>query len=139
MLDYDSEDIDGMDDNAGEEQAQSPPHTDRWAATSTYDIYMVDISKDDGEDGGRDRLRTIMLINHRSGGISGAVQNHAVTKKAIPAPEKIILRRTPKTQMPSLNQLPNRKIGRKGRVTPTSRLGMMIRRTAVICHPPKTK
>ena len=39
MLDYDSEDIDGVDDDAGEEQAQGPPHTGRWAATSTYDIY----------------------------------------------------------------------------------------------------
>ena len=69
----------------------------------------------------------------------GAVQNHAVTKKAIPAPEKIILRRTPKTQTPSSNQLPNRKVGRKGRVTPTSQLGTTTQRTTTICHPPKTK
>jgi hypothetical protein len=45
MLDYDSEDIDGMDDDAGEEQAQSPPFTGRWTATSSYDVYMVDTPK----------------------------------------------------------------------------------------------
>ena len=28
MLDYGSEDIDGMDDDAGEEEAQNPPFTD---------------------------------------------------------------------------------------------------------------
>ena len=43
MLDFDSEDIDGMDDDAGEEQ--EPPPTGRWTATSSYDIYMVDTPK----------------------------------------------------------------------------------------------
>ena len=38
MLDYDSKDIDGMDDDAGEEQAQNPPFTGRWTATSSYDV-----------------------------------------------------------------------------------------------------
>ena len=37
MLDFDSEDIDGMDDDAGE--VQEPPLKGRWAATSSYDIY----------------------------------------------------------------------------------------------------
>ena len=37
VLDFDSEDIDGMDDDAGEEQ--EPPLTGRWTATSSYDIY----------------------------------------------------------------------------------------------------
>ena len=44
MLDFDSEDIDGMNDNAGEEQ--EPPPTGRWTATSSYDIYMVDTPKE---------------------------------------------------------------------------------------------
>ena len=35
MLDFDSEDIDGMNDDAGEEQ--EPPLTGRWTATSSYD------------------------------------------------------------------------------------------------------
>ena len=48
MLDFGSEDIDGMDDNAGDEQ--EPPPTVCWAATSSYDIYMVDTPKEgDGD------------------------------------------------------------------------------------------
>ena len=45
-LDYDSKDIDGMDDDAGEEEAQNPPFTGRWTATSSYDVYMVDAPKE---------------------------------------------------------------------------------------------
>ena len=44
VLDFNSEDIDGMDDDAGEEQ--EPPPTGRWTATSSYDIYMVDTPKE---------------------------------------------------------------------------------------------
>ena len=40
MLNFDSEDINGMDDDAGDEQ--EPPPTGCWTATSSYDIYMVD-------------------------------------------------------------------------------------------------
>ena len=51
MLNYASEDIDGMDDDAGEEQAQNPLVTGRWTVTSSYDIYMVDTPKNgDGDD-----------------------------------------------------------------------------------------
>ena len=38
VLDFDFEDIDGMDDDAGD--IQEPPLTRRWAATSSYDIYI---------------------------------------------------------------------------------------------------
>ena len=49
MLGVDSEDIDGMDDDAGEEQEQPP--TGRWTATSSYDIYLVDTPREsDGEE-----------------------------------------------------------------------------------------
>ena len=48
MLDFDSEDIDGMDDDAGEEQ--EPPPTGRWTATSSYDIYMADTPKESNGD-----------------------------------------------------------------------------------------
>ena len=48
MLDFDSEDIDGMDDDAGEEQ--EPPLTGRWRATFSYDIYMVDTPKETNGD-----------------------------------------------------------------------------------------
>ena len=44
MLDFDSEDIDGLDDDAGEEQ--EPPPKGCWTATSSYDIYMVDTPKE---------------------------------------------------------------------------------------------
>ena len=53
-LDYGSEDIDGMDDDADKEQGQDPPLTGCWRATSSYDVYMVDTPKkasdDDKED-----------------------------------------------------------------------------------------
>src|SRR3954462_6661574 len=49
MLDFDSEDIDGMDDDAGDEQEPAP--VGRWKATSSYDIYMVDAPKDGDGDG----------------------------------------------------------------------------------------
>ena len=49
MLDFDSEDIDGMDDDAGHEQEPAP--TGHWKATSSYDIYMVDIPKDGNGEG----------------------------------------------------------------------------------------
>lgn len=54
MLYYGSEDIDSMDDDAGEEQAQKPPPIGRRTATSSYDIYIVDtpIEKEaDGDNG----------------------------------------------------------------------------------------
>ena len=51
MLDYASEDIDGMDDDAGEEQTQNPPFTGRWTTTSSYDVYMVDTPKECDGDG----------------------------------------------------------------------------------------
>ena len=47
MLDYASEDINGVDDNAEDESSQIPPVTGRWTATSTYDVYMVDTPKND--------------------------------------------------------------------------------------------
>ena len=49
MLDFDSKDIDGMDDDAGDDQEPVP--TGHWKATSSYDIYMVDIPKDGNGDG----------------------------------------------------------------------------------------
>ena len=48
MLDFGSKDIDGMDDDAGDEQ--EPPPTRHWTATSSYDIYMVDTPKEGDDD-----------------------------------------------------------------------------------------
>ena len=50
MVDYGFEDIDGMDDDAGEEQTQNPPFTGRWTTTSLYDVYMVDTPKEGDDD-----------------------------------------------------------------------------------------
>src|SRR3954467_625035 len=49
MLDFSSEDFDGMDDEGGDEQEPAP--VARWTATSSYDIYMVDAPKDGDGDG----------------------------------------------------------------------------------------
>ena len=48
MLDFDSEDIDGMDDDVGDEQEPAP--IGHWKATSSYDIYMVDTPKEGNGD-----------------------------------------------------------------------------------------
>ena len=50
MLDYDSDDIDAIDDDAGDEEAQNPSFTGRWKATSSYDVYMVDTPKNNSGD-----------------------------------------------------------------------------------------
>ena len=49
MLDFDSEHINCMDDDARDEQ--EPPPIGRWMATSSYDIYMVDTPKEKEADG----------------------------------------------------------------------------------------
>ena len=48
VLDFDFEDIDGMDDDAGD--VQNPPLTRQWTATSPNDIYMVDTPKETNGD-----------------------------------------------------------------------------------------
>ena len=54
MLDFDSEDIDGMEDDAREEQ--EPPPTGCWTTTSSHDIYMVDTPKDNNDKEWRDAV-----------------------------------------------------------------------------------
>ena len=62
MLDFDSEDIDGMDDDArGEEEA---PPTGRWTSTSSYDVYMVDTPKEDDDEERKDALKACSLEWH---------------------------------------------------------------------------
>ena len=48
MLDFDSEDIDGMDDDVGDKHEPAP--IGHWKATSSYDIYMVDKPKEGNGD-----------------------------------------------------------------------------------------
>ena len=52
MLDFDSEDIDGMDDDAGDEQEPLP--TRHWTPTSSYDVYMVDTPKENDDEQWKD-------------------------------------------------------------------------------------
>ena len=88
MLDFDSEDIDGMDDDAGEEQ--EPPLMGRWTTTSSYDIYMEDTLK-------------------QSMGVVGAAPSPAT---AIPAQETKTIRMVPKrntTPTSLLSSRPNRR------------------------------
>ena len=49
MLDFDSEDIDGMDADEGDDEEPAPIRP--WKATSSYDIYMVDTPKEGNGDG----------------------------------------------------------------------------------------
>ena len=56
MLDYAFEDIDSMEDDAGDKPGQDPPFTGCWTATSTYDVYMVDTPKKDSDDGSKDPI-----------------------------------------------------------------------------------
>ena len=48
MLDFDSEDIDGMDADEGDDEEPAP--IGPWNATSSYDVYMVDTPKHDDEE-----------------------------------------------------------------------------------------
>ena len=52
MLDFDSEDIDGMDDDAGE-----PPPTGHWTPTSSHDVYMVDTPKENDHEEQKDAMK----------------------------------------------------------------------------------
>ena len=48
MLNVDSDNIDGMDVDAGDDL--EPPPMGRWTATSSYDVDMVDTPKEDNDD-----------------------------------------------------------------------------------------
>ena len=55
MLDYDSEDIDGMDDNAG--YNEEPVPIGHGKATPTHDVYMVDTPKGSDNEEKRDMAK----------------------------------------------------------------------------------
>ena len=59
MLDLDSEDIDGMDDDAGDEEEPMP--TGHWTTTSSYDIYMVDTPKENDDEEWKDAAKGCSL------------------------------------------------------------------------------
>ena len=85
MLDFDSEDIDGMDADEGDDEEPAP--IGPWNATSSYDIYMVDIPKDGNGDGTteddpskkqpkRRRQRRRSKSRHSKNGDSGTGDNN---------------------------------------------------------------
>ena len=49
VLDFDSEDIDGMDADEGDDEEPAPIRP--WKATSSYDTYMVDTPNEGDGDG----------------------------------------------------------------------------------------
>ena len=55
VLNFDSEDIDGMDDDAGD--AYEPTPIGHWTATSSHDVYMVDTPKGSDNEEHRDATR----------------------------------------------------------------------------------
>ena len=95
MLDFDSEDIDGMDDDAGEEQ--EPPPTGRWTATLSHDIYTWWIHPKKTTATMKIQSRINLLTYSQSTDVSSATLSHAAAKIATPSQEKIKLRTLPKT------------------------------------------
>ena len=59
MLVFDSEDIDGMDDDAGDKQEPLP--TGHWTPTSPHDVYMVDTPKEKDDEERKDATKGCSL------------------------------------------------------------------------------
>ena len=91
MLDFDSEDIDGMDADEGDDEEPAP--IGPWKATSSYDIYMVDTPKEGDGDGTTEDDPSKKQPKR----VSGAALNPAKAKTAIPTREIITPRIVPKT------------------------------------------
>ena len=91
MLDFDSEDIDGMDDDVDEDE---PAPIGHWKATSSYDIYMVDTPN---EGNGDEIAEDDPSKKQPKANVSGAALSPAKAKVVIPAQEIITLRIVPKT------------------------------------------
>ena len=81
MLDYDSKDIDGMDDDAGDDQEPTP--TGHWNATSTHDIYMVDTPKGSDNEEQRDAAKDNSPENNQNGDASAALSPASTTTTLI--------------------------------------------------------
>ena len=80
MLDFDSEDIDGMDTD--EDDDDEPAPTRPWKSTSSYDIYMVDTPKKAMAT--RQRRMTPPRSNP-SASVSGTALSPAMARVVIPA------------------------------------------------------
>ena len=88
MCDFDSEDIDGMDDDVGE--VQEPPLTGWWTATSSYDIYMVDTPKETNGDEAMEDNPLGRKAKH------GRHRRHSKPRHNNTAPEMKAIRMVPK-------------------------------------------
>ena len=55
MLDFDSEDIDGMDDDARDKEEPLP--IGNWTSTSSHDVYMVDTPKENNDEERKDTTK----------------------------------------------------------------------------------
>ena len=116
VLDYGSEDIDGMDDDADNEQGQDPHSLDvgrpLLRTTYTWLIHPKDMATTK-----KSRIRTNPLRRSPSAGAPNAVLSLVAQRMATLAPEKIALWATPKT-MKSLSELhPNRRNTATGKTT----------------------
>ena len=100
ILNFGPEDIDGMDHDAGDEQ--EPPPTGRWTATSSYDIYMVDTSKEGDGDKATEDNPSKKQSKHRRQRRRSKSRHR---KAAIPAQETITLRIVPTTTIIPSSQI----------------------------------
>ena len=77
MLDYDSKDIDAMDDDARDDQEPVP--TGHWKASSTHDIYMVDTPKGSDNEEQRNAAKDNSPKNNQNGDASAAPSPASIT------------------------------------------------------------
>ena len=117
MLDYGSEDIDGMDDDADKEQGQDPPFTRRWTATSSYDVYMVDTPKKTSDNDKEDPVANKPSETQSKRRRPKRRSKPRAQKMATLALEKIVLRATPKTTKTPSELHPNRRDMTTGKTT----------------------
>ena len=68
--DFDSEDIDGMDDDAGDNQEPTP--IGHWTTTSSHDVYMVDTPKRNNDEDQKGATRDRSFEKQSNGGVSAA-------------------------------------------------------------------
>ena len=81
MLDFDSEDIDGMDDDVGDEHEPGP--IGHWKATSSYDVYMVDTPKGSDNEEQRDVAKDNSPTNNPNGDASATRSPASITTAPI--------------------------------------------------------
>ena len=137
MLDYGSEDIDGMDDDADKEQGQDPPSLDvgrpplRTMCTwLTHLKSLATMTK-------KIQLRINLLRHSLSTDALNAALSHIA---ATLASEKIVLRTMPKTMKTLLEQDPNRRNKKMGKPAPMNRPCLAtIQRTTTTFHSPKMR